>query len=52
MANIDTLVARITGEQHPYHGFVRVSKTSDLIVTMPFFVKRNSSHNYSRCAMQ
>ncbi|KAG2045134.1 hypothetical protein BDR03DRAFT_1086664 [Suillus americanus] len=35
---------KITGEQHPYHGFVRVSKTSDLMVTVLFLVKRNPSH--------
>ncbi|KAG1766425.1 hypothetical protein EDD22DRAFT_878219 [Suillus occidentalis] len=34
--NFDTCADcfKITGEQHPYHGFVRVSKTSDLIFSM------------------
>ena len=33
------VVVRITGEQHPNHGFVRVSKTSDLMVNVFCFVE-------------
>lgn len=40
MVIVDGMV-RITGEQHPHHGFVRVSKTSDLVVII-FFLRKET----------
>jgi len=38
MVNVNVVI-RITGEQHPNHGFVQVSKTSDLMVIVFCSVK-------------
>lgn len=37
---------KITGEQHPYHGFVRVSKTSDLMMRNAV---TNTATHYATC---